>query len=105
MVINSYRKSQTEKFEKYMDDFFLSGGKPEKLIFTPPTDRGANITRVEAFGLNMQRNFVPCLVDAGRWPVVKVDDDPSVMSNDQRYWLNLRWGEIARKWVDSYDTK
>lgn len=62
------------------------------LVFTPPTARGSLMTNAEAWALDLQKEFVPTLDDAGRWPSVATFDHPDVLSREQSEWLSKRWG-------------
>lgn len=94
-----YSAERTAYYEGLMDQFAEHGGR--HLCFTPPTDRGSNITRCEAWALNLQRGFVHSLRDAGRWPVVQVGAHPNTLHDEQRKWLSRFWGDCARKWVEA----
>jgi hypothetical protein len=82
-----------------MDGFAAHGSK--HLCFTPPTTRGSNITRCEAWALNVQRDYVPTLCGMGRWPAVKIGGHPKILTRDQSDWLSKRWGECASGWVEA----
>lgn len=93
-------KELTAYYEGLMEAFADKGAG--HLPFTPPTDRGSLITRAEAMAINLQRDYVPTLAEAGRWPLVSVLQNPDdVMSRDQREWLLKRWGECARLWAEA----
>lgn len=72
---------------------------PRHLVFTPPSTRGSLLTNVEAWAINLQRNYVPTLASAGRWPPVYTLDDPEMLSREQSEWLSLRWGQCAALWA------
>lgn len=88
---------RTLYFEGLMRRFAADG--PRHLVFTPPSTRGSLLTNVEAWVLNLQKQFVPTLDDMGRWPMVATFDPPDVMSREQSEWLSKRWGECASLWV------
>jgi hypothetical protein len=94
-----YSDERTAYFEHLMDGFAERGGR--SLTFTPPSTRGSNITRCEAWAINTQRDYVPTLADAGRWPNIKIGAHPETLSRDQTEWLSMRWGECARKWAEA----
>jgi hypothetical protein len=94
-----YSVERTTYFESCMDEFAKHGGR--HLVFTPPTTRGSNITRCEAWALNLQRDCVPTLTEAGRWPLIQIDAHPKTMSREQSEWLSKFWGDCARKWVEA----
>lgn len=91
----------TAYFDHLMDEFAKSrDGK--RLVFTPPTTRGSLITIAEAWIINTQREYVPTLTDAGRWPIVEALAHPDTISSDQARWLSLPgvWGDAARLWAE-----
>lgn len=87
----------TAYFERLMRQYAAHGSR--HLVFTPPSNRGSLLTNVEAWALNLQRDYVPMLVDMGRWQQVYTLDHPDVLSREQSEWLSLRWGECAALWV------
>lgn len=96
-------QERTVYFEGLMDQYASCG--PKHLPFTPPTTRGSLITRAEAYGINLQQQFVPTLAEAGRWPAVSAGGDPNDLSAEQREWLSLRWGQVASLWARSGETR
>ena len=90
----------TAYYERKMDEYVEHGSR--HLVFTPPTTRGSLITRCESWAVNLQRDYVPTLTDAGRWPEIMAGSHPDTMSRDQRDWLSSpgRWGECAVLWAD-----
>lgn len=90
---------RTNYYESLMDQFAARGTR--HLCFTPPTSRGSNLTRCEAWAINAQRDYVPTLADAGRWPPVQIGKRPETLSREQADWLSRFWGDCARKWVEA----
>lgn len=95
-----YRSPElTAYYEDKMDEFAKLGGR--YLVFTPPTTRGSLITRCEAWAINVQRDCVPTLTEAGRWPIIKIGGNPDDFSREQAEWLSCFWGDCASKWVEA----
>lgn len=92
-----YSTERTAYYESLMDSFATQGSK--HLCFTPPSTRGSNLTRCEAWALNIQRDYVPTLCDMGRWPIIQIGAHPSTLTREQSEWLSKRWGECASGWV------
>ena len=94
-----YSDERTMYFESLMDRFAEHGAR--HLTFTPPSTRGSNLTRCEAWAINTQRDYVPTLADAGRWPAAQIGAHPNTLSREQADWLSRFWGDCARKWVEA----